>query len=509
MPQTDFSELPRPPSRAAPPGFAFINSYAALPANFFSRQGPVPVANPRLIGFNQELASELGLDWQALDPPTLASIFSGNLMPNGAEPIAMAYAGHQFGQFVPQLGDGRAILLGEVIDRSGMRRDIQLKGAGRTPYSRGGDGRAAVGPVLREYLVSEAMHALGIAATRALAAVATGETVVRERGLPGAILTRVAASHVRVGTFEYFAARRDLSGVKRLADYVIDRHYPDLKAAGNPYLELLRSVAARQAKLVASWMHVGFIHGVMNTDNMAVSGETIDFGPCAFMDGYDPQTVFSSIDGMGRYKFANQPPAAQWNLARFAETLLPLMDGDGNRAVAAANEVIAAFPDQFEERWLAGMRAKLGLVTREAEDLELVSAWLELMRRNQCDYTLTFRRLCDAAEAGESAEAQLRVSLIHPGDYQEWATRWRSRLARDPQAAKERAASMRQINPAFIPRNHRIEQVISAAIERGDFAPFEEMQLVLARPFEDQRRFEAYAAAPQPAERVLQTFCGT
>jgi uncharacterized protein YdiU (UPF0061 family) len=512
MPQTDFSELADPPSRAAPKGFAFVNSYAALPANFFSRQDPVPVANPRLIRFNQALASELGIDWQGLDPPTLASIFSGNLMPSGAEPIAMAYAGHQFGQFVPQLGDGRAILLGEVIDRSGMRRDIQLKGAGRTPYSRGGDGRAAVGPVLREYLVSEAMHALGIVATRALAAVATGETVVRERGLPGAILTRVAASHVRVGTFEYFAARRDLSGVKRLADYVIERHYPDLKAAEHPYLELLRSVAARQAKLVASWMHVGFIHGVMNTDNMTVSGETIDFGPCAFMDGYDPETVFSSIDGMGRYKFANQPPAAQWNLARFAETLLPLMDSDGNRAVSAANEVIAAFPDQFEEHWLAGMCAKLGLFTREADDLELVSAWLELMQRNQCDYTLTFRRLCNAADAGDAgaaAEAHLCASLIHPSEYREWAARWRSRLAREPQIAQERAASMRKVNPAFIPRNHRIEQVITAAIERDDFAPFEELHLVLARPYEDQKRFEAYAAAPQPAERVLQTFCGT
>jgi uncharacterized protein YdiU (UPF0061 family) len=509
MPQTDFSEQSSPPSQAPPPGFAFVNTYAALPATFFARQGPVPVANPRLIKFNQELALELGLDWQGLDSRTLASIFSGNLMPSRAEPIAMAYAGHQFGQFVPQLGDGRAILLGEVIDRSGVRRDIQLKGAGRTPYSRGGDGRAAVGPVLREYLVSEAMHALGIAATRALAAVATGETVVRERGLPGAILTRVAASHVRVGTFQYFAARRDLSGVKCLADYVVDRHYPELKAAKHPYLELLRSVAARQAKLVASWMHVGFIHGVMNTDNMTVSGETIDFGPCAFMDGYDPETVFSSIDGMGRYKFANQPPAAQWNLARFAETLLPLIDADGGRAVAAANEVIAAFPDQFEEHWLSGMCAKLGLFTREPGDLELLSAWLGLMHRNQCDYTLTFRRLCNAVDAGEAADAQLCASLIHPNEYREWATRWRSRLAREPQTAQERAASMRRVNPAFIPRNHRIEQVIAAAIERDDFAPFEEMLSVLARPYEDQERFEAYTHAPQPAERVLQTFCGT
>jgi uncharacterized protein YdiU (UPF0061 family) len=514
MPQTEFSQPAGPPSKTAPRSFAFVNSYAALPASFFSRQDPVPVANPTLIRFNQELASELGIDCRGLDPATLASIFSGNRVPDGAEPIAMAYAGHQFGQFVPQLGDGRAILLGEVIDRCGLRRDIQLKGAGRTAYSRGGDGRAAVGPVLREYLVSEAMHALGIAATRSLAAVATGETVVRERGLPGAILTRVAASHVRVGTFEYFAARRDLSGVKRLADYVIDRHYPDLKATDQPYLELLRAVAGRQAKLVASWMQVGFIHGVMNTDNMAVSGETIDFGPCAFMDAYDPETVFSSIDSMGRYKFANQPPAAQWNLARLAETLLPLIDADGNRAIAAANETLAAFPDQFEEHWLAGMCVKLGLHTREADDLELVSAWLELMRRNQCDYTLTFRRLCDAADAdadadGAAADSRVSASLTHPEEFREWALRWRARLARDPQTARERAASMRKINPAFIPRNHRIEQVITAAVERDDFAPFEQMQAVLAHPYEDQQRFEAYAAAPQPAERVLQTFCGT
>jgi len=509
MPQTDISEHSGLPSQGAPQGFSFVNSYATLPANFFARQGPVPVANPRLIRFNEALASELGLDWQALDSETLASIFSGNLMPSRAEPIAMAYAGHQFGQFVPQLGDGRAILLGEVIDRSGVRRDIQLKGAGRTPYSRDGDGRAAVGPVLREYLISEAMHALGIAATRALAAVTTGETVFRERGLPGAIFTRVAASHVRVGTFQYFAARRDLSSVKRLADYVIERHYPDLKTAEHPYLELLRSIAARQAKLVASWMHVGFIHGVMNTDNMTVSGETIDFGPCAFMDAYDPETVFSSIDGMGRYKFANQPPAAQWNLARLAETLLPLIDADGGRAVAAASEVIGAFPDQFEEHWLSGMCAKLGLFTREPGDLELVSAWLELMRRNQCDYTLTFRRLCNAVGEGEAADAQLCASLIQPGEYREWAARWRSRLAREPQSADERAASMRTVNPAFIPRNHRVERVIAAAIERGDFAPFEEMLGVLGRPYEDQERFEAYTAPPQPAERVLQTFCGT
>ena len=338
MLQTPLSEpSSSEPSRVLLPGWEFANSYAALPAHFFARLDPTPVERPRLIKFNQALASELGLGTEDLDADTLAAVFSGNLIPRGAEPLAMAYAGHQFGQFVPQLGDGRAILVGEVNDRLGVRRDIQLKGAGRTPYSRSGDGRAALGPVLREYLVSEAMHALGIAGTRALAAVATGEAVFREQRLPGAILTRVAASHIRVGTFQYFAARGDLEAVKRLADYVIARHYLELESVERRYLQLLQAVSARQAKLVASWMHVGFIHGVMNTDNMTVAGETIDFGPCAFMDAYDPATVFSSIDGMGRYAYANQPPAAQWNLARFAETLLPLIDEDGSRAVESAD----------------------------------------------------------------------------------------------------------------------------------------------------------------------------
>ncbi len=508
MLQTPLSEpSSSEPPRVLLPGWEFANSYAALPAHFFARLDPTPVERPRLIKFNQALASELGLGTEDLDADTLAAVFSGNLIPRGAEPLAMAYAGHQFGQFVPQLGDGRAILVGEVNDRLGVRRDIQLKGAGRTPYSRSGDGRAALGPVLREYLVSEAMHALGIAGTRALAAVATGEAVFREQRLPGAILTRVAASHIRVGTFQYFAARGDLEAVKRLADYVIARHYLELESVERRYLQLLQAVSARQAKLIASWMHVGFIHGVMNTDNMTVAGETIDFGPCAFMDAYDPATVFSSIDGMGRYAYANQPPAAQWNLARFAETLLPLIDEDGSRAVELATEVIAAFSHQFDRYWLAGMRGKLGLFTEESGDLELIRRWLELLHRNQCDYTLSFRRLCDAAHA--DGDAALRSSFAHPVDYEEWAAGWRSRLAREPQSEGERAAAMRRVNPAFIPRNHRIERVIAAAVEREDFAPFEEMLLVLSRPYEDQPAFETYAAPPQPEERVLQTFCGT
>jgi uncharacterized protein YdiU (UPF0061 family) len=493
-------------------GWAFSNSYAALPERFFARVDPVPVAEPRLIRFNAALATELGLEWASLDGTALAALFSGNTLPEGSAPIALAYAGHQFGQFVPQLGDGRAILLGEVVDRSGIRRDIQFKGSGRTPYSRSGDGRAALGPVLREYLVSESMHALGIPTTRSLAAVATGEVVLRERPLPGAIVTRVAGSHVRVGTFEYFAARRDAEAVKILADYVIDRHYPDLRSADRPYLELLRAVCKRQAALVAGWMHVGFIHGVMNTDNTAVSGETIDFGPCAFMDAYDPATVFSSIDGMGRYAYANQPPAAQWNLARFAETLLALIDADANRAVEAAGAEIEAFSSHFAAHWLSGMRRKFGLLTALEGDLERVQAWLETMRRNDCDFTLTFRRLCDAADPDadpSAALAQLRAAFAQPAESEVWAADWRLRLAREPDPGMQRPRSMRQVNPAFIPRNHRVEQVIAAATEQADLAPFEALLKVLSQPYREQPDFEVYAAPPRAEERVLRTFCGT
>jgi uncharacterized protein YdiU (UPF0061 family) len=484
------------------------NSYARLPEHFFARLDPIPVAKPRLIKFNQSLAAELGLDVSGLDADALAELFSGNLMLPNAEPIAMAYAGHQFGHFVPKLGDGRAILLGELRDLAGVRRDIQLKGCGRTPFSRDGDGRAAVGPVLREYLVSEAMHALGVPTTRALAAVASGESVYREKRLPGAILTRVAASHVRVGTFEYFAARGDVDATRRLADYVIERHYPDIRATELPYLALLRAVAQRQARLIASWMHVGFIHGVMNTDNMTISGETIDFGPCAFMDAYDPATVFSSIDAFGRYAYANQPRVAQWNLARFAETLLPLLQLVPARAIELASEALSAFPPCFEERWLAGMRRKFGLFTAEEEDPELVRGLLDVMHRSQADFTLTFRKLCDAA-LSEQGDEGLRAVFANTVAYDEWAARWRSRLARDPQLPGVRAESMRHANPAFIPRNHRVEQAIQAAVEREDFTAFTDLLQVLSRPYEDQEGFEAYADPPQADERVLHTFCGT
>ncbi len=508
------------------PGRTLSSGYALLPERFFARLEPTPVASPRLIQFNRPLAAELNLDMAGLDDAALAAIFSGNQRLDGADPIAIAYAGHQFGVFVPQLGDGRAILLGEVQDRGGARRDIQLKGSGRTPYSRGGDGRAALGPVLREYLVSEAMHALNIPTTRALAAVATGESVYRDEPLPGAILTRVAASHIRVGTFQYFAARGDVEATRRLADYVIERHYPQARDAARPYLELLRQVMERQARLIAAWMNVGFIHGVMNTDNMAISGETIDFGPCAFLDDYDPATVFSSIDGHGRYSLANQPLAGAWNLTRFAETLLPLIDADVERAVEPANELIATFGARYAEHWLAGMRLKMGLFDAADDDLELARGLLEAMQRNHADYTLTFRRLAEAAAvpaeaaaeaAGtavpavhpKGADADVRALFANPPAFDQWAVRWRARLARAPRPADARAAAMRGVNPAFIPRNHRIEQAIIAAVTREDFSVFEELLAVLSRPFERQDAFAAYADPPLPAERVLRTFCGT
>jgi uncharacterized protein YdiU (UPF0061 family) len=483
------------------------SSYAALPERFFSRVAPTRVAAPGLIKLNLALAAELNFNCEKMDGGALAGLFSGNTLPPGTTPIAMAYAGHQFGHFVPQLGDGRAILIGEMRDRVGAARDIHLKGCGRTPYSRSGDGRAALGPVLREYAVSEAMHALGIPTTRSLAAVTTGETVQREAVLPGAIVTRVAASHVRVGTFEYFAARGDAEGVKILADYVIARHYPAAAQDKAPYRALLKQVVSRQASLIAQWMNVGFIHGVMNTDNMAVSGETIDFGPCAFMDAFDPAAVFSSIDERGRYAYANQPHAAAWNLARFAETLLPLIDAQPQRAVEAATEIVAGFAALFAECWLSGMRRKLGLASEQPQDRALAEALLEAMHRNQADFTLTFRALCEAQD--DRGAAGMRGCFADARDFDDWALRWRDRLAREPLPPSSRAESMRRANPAYIPRNHRIEQVITAAMEHGDFAPFEQLSTVLSQPYQEQAAFTNYAAAPQPGERVRQTFCGT
>jgi serine/tyrosine/threonine adenylyltransferase len=492
------------------------SSYAGLPERFFARVAPTPVAEPKLLKFNSELAAELNLNLSALEPAALADLFSGNALPPGTIPIAMAYAGHQFGHFVPQLGDGRAILLGEALDKAGMRRDIQLKGSGRTPYSRSGDGRAALGPVLREYVVSEAMHALGIPATRALAAVTTGESVRRETLMPGAILTRAAASHVRVGTFEYFAARGDVAATQILADYVIERHFAHLAHDETRHLALLTEVVSRQASLIAAWMNVGFIHGVMNTDNMTVSGETIDFGPCAFMDAFDPAAVFSSIDQQGRYAYANQPHAAAWNLARLAETLLPIINPVPERAIELASEVLATFPARFADHWLAGMRRKLGLSTQEPEDRGLIEDLLGAMHRNQADFTLTFRGLCDVAadphphpDSDPDSGARVRGPIADTLGFDEWLKRWQLRLSRESVPHSVRAQSMRQVNPAYIPRNHRIEQMIVAAVERGDLAPFEELIAVLSQPFRDRAEYAAYANPPQPGERVLQTFCGT
>jgi serine/tyrosine/threonine adenylyltransferase len=486
--------------------FPFDNTYARLPDRFFARVEPTPVAAPRLIRLNRELALHLGLDPGWLESPDGLEVLAGRRIPESAEPIALAYAGHQFGHFVPQLGDGRAILLGEVVDRAGVRRDIQLKGSGRTPFSRGGDGRAALGPVLREYVVSEAMAALGLPTTRALAAVITGETVARETLLPGAVLTRVAASHIRIGTFQYFAARGDVEGVRLLADHAIARHYPDAARSTHPYRALLQGVVARQADLVARWLLVGFIHGVMNTDNMSIAGETIDYGPCAFMDHYDPATVFSSIDQHGRYAYANQPRIAGWNLTRLAETLLPLLADDETQAIAEAEAVLDGFGDRFQAAYLAGLRAKLGLFSAQAEDLQLAQDFLGLLAASRADFTLAFRRL---SEAAGNSDDPVRPMIAKVDEYDVWASRWRERIARDPQSATVRQTAMRSINPAFIPRNHRVEAMIDAAVQRDDFAPFEELLAILSRPFEDQPGHEPYMQPPQEHERVLQTFCGT
>lgn len=488
---------------------AFDNSYARLPDRFFARLLPTPVAAPRLVKLNEDLARHLGFDPGKLATPEGVEILAGNRVPKSGEPLAMAYAGHQFGAFVPQLGDGRAILLGEVIDRDGVRRDIQLKGSGPTPFSRQGDGRAALGPVLREYIVSEAMAALGVPTTRSLAAVTTGETVWRETLLPGAVLTRVASSHIRVGTFQFFAARGDVDAIRRLADHVIARHYPEAVDAANRYRTLLDLVIARQAELVAKWLHVGFIHGVMNTDNMSIAGETIDYGPCAFMDTYDPGTVYSSIDSVGRYAYGNQPRIAQWNLARLAETLLPLLADDKDAATKQAQEAIDAFATRFETAYAAGFRRKLGLLQPRPDDLSLAQDLLERMASNGADFTLTFRRLCDATSRPDG-DAAVRSLFTDPSAFDDWAATWRHRLAEEGEEANERQAAMRAASPAFIPRNHLVEEAISAAVNRADFSAFESLLTVLSMPYEDQPAVAAhYADPPGPEQVVHQTFCGT
>ncbi len=490
-------------------GFSRLeNSYAQLPERFFSRLPPTRVAAPQLVKLNVALARELGLDPDFLASPEGVEILAGNRVPEGADTIAMAYAGHQFGGFSPQLGDGRALLLGEIIDRRGNRRDIQLKGSGPTPFSRRGDGRAALGPVLREYIIGEAMHALGIPTTRALAAVTTGERVFRETILQGAVLTRVAASHIRVGTFQYFAARQDTDALRALTDYVIARHYPDLAGSDNPAAALLERVLERQAELIARLMLVGFIHGVMNTDNVAVSGETIDYGPCAFMDTYDPATVYSSIDEQGRYAYGNQPLIGRWNVTRFAEALLTLIADESDAAIAIAQKAIDAYPDRFEAAYVAGFRAKLGLTEARDEDPVLVKEFMDLMTAQKADFTLTFRRLSESA-GNPGADAQTRALFADPAAFDAWAVKWRARLAEEGGDPAARAAAMKAVNPAFIPRNHLVEEALSAAA-KGDLGPFERLNAVLARPFDDQPETPVeYSLPPRPEQVVRATFCGT
>ncbi len=513
---TPFSKSSETPEASTGPDcttvdFFFENTYAQLPERFYARTNPMPVAAPRLIKVNIELARSLGVDPDELASRQGIEILAGNRIAAGSDPIALAYAGHQFGHFVPQLGDGRANLLGEVLSRDGIRYDIQLKGSGPTPFSRRGDGRAALGPVLREYIVSEAMAALGIPTARALAAVTTGELVFRESALPGAVFTRVASSHLRVGTFQYFAAQGDTEALRVLADYAIARHYPDAVLESNPYRTLLDSVIARQARLVAQWMLVSFIHGVMNTDNTSISGETIDYGPCAFLEEYDPRKVFSSIDQMGRYAYSNQPLAARWNLTRLAEALLPVLEqeaGTKEAAVVSANQALAAFDPQFEAARLAGLRCKLGLFTPQEGDPALAEDLLKQMAINHADFTLTFRSLSDAAADPQSDE-KVRSLFAHPEACEKWLARWRSRLNDETVSPEVRSAAMRKANPAFIPRNHLVEAVLQAAVTRQDFQPFEELLDVLSHPYEDRPGLERFAVPALPGEAVTQTFCGT
>lgn len=477
------------------PGWRWDHSYARLPELFFERAIPVPVREARLAILNRPLAVSLGLDPDAL--AETPEIFAGNEVPEGAAPIAQAYAGHQFGHFT-SLGDGRAILLGEHMTPEDERFDIQLKGSGRTRFSRGGDGRATLGPMLREYLMSEAMHALGIPTTRSLAVATTGEDVARAEMLPGAVLTRVAASHIRVGTFQWAAAHEDLAALKALADHTRLRHFPEV--AGEDYFGLYLAMLDRQAALVARWLHVGFIHGVMNTDNMALSGETIDYGPCAFMDAYDPATVFSSIDRQGRYAYGQQMSIARWNLARLAETLLPLFDSDEKAVVDQVNAALDGFEQRFQKHWLAGMRAKLGLFSEETEDLALVQGLLDWMLETRADFTNTYRAL--------SEESAIPVPPIADPGFLLWHRRWTARLSRQPQAPAEVAARMRAHNPAVIPRNHKVEEALAAAVERGDFSVMERLLAALARPYESGAPEEFTLPAPAGGP-VYQTFCGT
>ena len=480
----------------------FSNSYARLPERLFARMPPADFPAPEMVRLNHALADRLGLDGAALDTPGGAAILAGVKTPDGAEPLAMAYGGHQFGNWVPQLGDGRAVLLGEVVAPDGARFDIHLKGSGRTPYSRGGDGKAVLSAVLREYIISEAMHALGIPTTRTLAALTTGERVMRDGLEPGAVLARVAASHIRVGTFQFLYARRDNEGLQALMDHVIARHYPHLAGDATPALSLLRAVMDRQAELVAQWMQVGFIHGVMNTDNVSIAGETIDYGPCAFMDNYHPSTVFSSIDHQGRYAWGNQPKMAHWNLAQFAQSLLPLIDGDPEQAAAKAQDVLDGFGPLFEAAYFRKFSAKIGLSDINETSRGLASDLLTLMADGQVDFTLAFASLTRAVETGDFTAFE--ALFADKPAFKEWLDAWRAAGGQGHGAA----AIMRAANPVFIPRNHRVEAALTAA-NQGDFAPFETLLTVLARPYDDQLENSEFEAPPKPEEVVQATFCGT
>jgi len=478
-------------------GWHFDHSYIKLPKDFFVKQPPIKVLNPKLILFNEPLLKSLGLDKESLSLEAWTNIFSGNEIPEKAYPIAQAYAGHQFGHFT-LLGDGRAVLLGEQISPDSERFDIQFKGSGQTPYSRRGDGRAALGPMLREYIISEAMHALNIPTTRSLAVTATGESVMREEVLPGAILTRVAKSHIRVGTFQFVSTLNDVNKLKILADYTIDRHYSECKEEANPYLAFLNAVISRQAILVSQWMHVGFIHGVMNTDNMSISGETIDYGPCAFMDRYHPETVFSSIDRQGRYAYRNQAPIAQWNLARFAETLLPLIDQDKDKSIQLASQSVNGFSDQFQMAWLKGMRQKLGLFDENPSDIDLINELLILMQKNKADYTLTFRHL--------SSNAIVNDTIFEDESFKAWYKKWLNRIQKQKEGEERSKLMMLRHNPVVIPRNYLVEKALLLAVQDQDYRFLNDFIAALKKPYEDSKVF---SEPPLEEDKSYQTFCGT
>jgi len=480
-------------------GWHFDNTYSRLPKVMSSQLTPIPVENPKLTIFNHGFSKELGLDFSSLNNNQIASIFSGNLLPKESKCIAQAYAGHQFGYFT-MLGDGRAILIGEHLSKNNKRFDIQFKGSGKTPYSRNGDGRAALGPMLREYIVSEAMHSLGIPTTRSLAVVKTGENVIRETPLPGAILTRVAASHIRVGTFQYVTATEDEKNLKTLFDYTIDRHYPKIKDSKTPAIDLLKIVMEKQIKLVVDWMRVGFIHGVMNTDNMTISGETIDYGPCAFMDAYDPETVFSSIDHNGRYAYFNQPGIAKWNLAKFAETLLPLIDKNKDKAIKIVTEIINNFGEIYKKNWLEMMRKKLGLIEKKNNDEKLINDLLSLLHEQKADYTNTFCSLMN--------ENIQNDKIFNNKEFIDWHQKWKECLAKNNNSTEESLKLMRSVNPIVIPRNHKVEEVLDAA-NKDDLNPFHDFLKVLEKPYENQIKNNNYQSPAPPSEKKYQTFCGT